>query len=48
MSNVEYQRKESVLQSVKFLFFLRVFHAAISVSSLMVVAEAVIRAQENF
>ncbi len=42
------RREVSVLQSINFLFFLRVFHAAISVSALISRAEAVISEQENF
>jgi len=38
----------SVLQSINFLFFLRVFHAAIVVSALISRAKAVISKQENF
>ena len=38
----------SVLQSINFCFFLRVFHAAISVSALISRAEAVISEQENW
>ncbi|WP_295103433.1 hypothetical protein, partial [uncultured Candidatus Kuenenia sp.] len=37
-----------VLLSINFLFFMRVFHAAISVSALISRAEAVISEQENF
>jgi len=38
----------TVLQSINFLFFLRVFHAAIVVSALISRAKAVISKQENF
>lgn len=38
----------SILLSINFLFFMRVFHAAISVSALISRAEAVISEQENF
>jgi hypothetical protein len=40
--------RHSVIQSFNFLFFLRVFHAASSVSFCISTAEAVIKAQENF